>query len=129
MKEIDKRQIVKDFLDKVHNSNQRADIDLGEELTATNHSLYPLWRECLTESEEYALALAGEPVDAAVQAMAADFGALEPNFFEWWILRGRQLFAAQLYTPHVSHVPTERLSVQKVLRIECDDAASSPQPT
>ena len=114
MEEIDKRQIVKDFLDKVHNSNQRADIDLGEELTATNHSLYPLWRECLTESEEYALALAGEPVDAAVQAMAADFGALEPNFFEWWILRGRQLFAAQLYTPHVSHAPTGWLSVQEV---------------
>ncbi len=109
MKPRVKYKKVRSFLRKIKHSNQRADIDLREELTATNHSLYPLWRECLTESEEFARALAGEPVDAAVKAMAADFGALRPSFLEWWILRGRQLFAAQLYTPHVSHVPSERL--------------------
>jgi hypothetical protein len=114
MAEIEKNPILQEFFARSLHGRAREDADLADECAAAARSIFPLWRECLSESDDYANALADEPVDAAVKAMVTDFGALEPNFMQWWILRGRQLFAAQLYTPHVSHVPSERLSAQEI---------------
>jgi hypothetical protein len=88
--------------------------DIKEELIDAFNSPYFLWYEYLKLSKDYwwVCKLMGETQDAELKAMYWDFGDVhEVEFRDWWLDRGRYLFAEQVQLPKVSLVYKESLNI------------------
>ena len=88
--------------------------DIKKELNDAYKSPYYLWYEYLKLSKDYwwVCKLKGETQDAELQAMYDDFGDVyKVDFTDWWIDKGRGLFAEQVQLPKVRQVEKESLNI------------------
>ena len=78
--------------------------DIEEEVRDARQSPYRWWFEYLQLSKDYwwVCQQAGDTLDADLKSMWEDFGDVHnTNFVNWWIKRGRGLFAEQVSLPKV----------------------------
>lgn len=84
--------------------------DIREELSDARRSHYYWWFEYLKLSKDYwwVCKQQGNTLDADLKGMWEDFGDISNTIFDnWWINRGRMLFAEQLHLPKVRKINGE----------------------
>lgn len=82
------------FQKQVAQRREEREQERAEELDDALNSPYYWWWLFLRESEDYKAALNGKTKEAAVLALAKDFGDINRGSFEtWWFRTGRYLFS------------------------------------
>ncbi len=85
--------------------------DIQEEVSDASNSPYRWWFEYLQLSKDYwwACKQNGNTLDADLKSMWEDFGDVyNTNFINWWLKRGRDLFAEQVNLPKVRKIDGDK---------------------
>ena len=85
--------------------------DIGEEMRDARQSPYRWWFDYLQLSKDYwwVCQQNGNTLDADLKGMWQDFGDVHnTNFIDWWMKRGRNVFAEQVSLPKVRKVDGDK---------------------
>ena len=85
--------------------------DIEEEVRDARQSPYRWWFEYLQLSKDYwwVCQQAGDTLDADLKSMWEDFGDVHnTNFINWWIKRGRVIFAEKVSLPKVRKIDGDK---------------------
>lgn len=88
--------------------------DIKDEIRDAVQSPYRWWFDYLQLSKDYwwVCKQHGETLDADLKSMWVDFGDIyNVNFTDWWIGRGRTLFAEQVSLPKVRKIDSDKYNL------------------